>query len=129
MYALLLVPAFLGLLTNVIGNPITYEYVREKPYNVSYDHRAITINGIRTMLIIGVIHYPRSTSDVWPYLFQMAKNQGLNTIHTYFFWNFHELKQDVLDFSGRGNLSQFLQDAAHAGLFVNLRSGAYVCAE
>jgi hypothetical protein len=47
MYALLLVSAFLDLLTNVIGNPITYhQHVRGKSYNVSYDHRAITTNGI-----------------------------------------------------------------------------------
>jgi hypothetical protein len=129
MYSLLVASVLLGLLTNVIGNPITYEDVRGTPYTVSYDHRAITINGVRTMLISGVIHYPRSTPGMWPYLFQMAKNQGLNTIQTYVFWNYHEQKQGVLDFSGRGNLSKFLQDAADAGLFVNLRIGPYVCAE
>ena len=112
-----------------IAYPLTYENVRGKPYNVSYDHRAITINGVRTMLISGAMHYPRSTPGMWPYLFQMAKKQGLNTIQTYVFWNFHEQKQGVLDFSDRGNLSQFLQDAADAGLFVNLRIGPYVCAE
>ncbi len=35
----------------------------------------------------------------------------------------------MLDFSGRANLSRFLQEAANAGLFVNLRIGPYVCAE
>ena len=117
------------MILSAIAYPITYEHVRGKPYTVSYDHRAITINGVRTMLLSGVIHYPRSTPGMWPYLFQMAKKQGLNTIQTYVFWNFHEQKQGVLDFSGRGNLSQFLQDAADAGLFVNLRIGPYVCAE
>jgi hypothetical protein len=129
MHCLLLLPFLLGLLTNVVANPITYEHVRGSPYNVSYDHRAITINGQRTLLISGVIHYPRSTPGMWPYLFKMAKNQGLNTIQTYVFWNIHEQKQGVLDFSGRANLSKFLQDAADAGLFVNLRIGPYVCAE
>ena len=59
----------------------------------------------------------------------MAKYQGLNTIQTYVFWNFHEQKQGVLDFSGRANLSLFLQEAANAGLFVNLRIGPYICGE
>jgi hypothetical protein len=122
-------PVFLGLLANVVANPITYEHVRGTPYNVSYDHRAITINGQRTLLIAGVIHYPRSTPGMWPYLFKMAKNQGLNTIQTYVFWNIHEQQKGVLDFSGRANLSKFLQDAADAGLFINLRIGPYVCAE
>jgi len=60
---------------------------------------------------------------------KMAKNQGLNTVQTYVFWNIHEQKQGVLDFSGRANLSCFLEEAANAGLFVNLRIGPYVCAE
>ena len=130
MYRLVLLIVYcLGSLKNIIASPITYEDVRGTPYNVSYDHRAITINGVRTMLIAGVIHYPRSTPAMWPYLFQMAKKQGLNTIQTYVFWNIHEQKQGVLDFSGRANLNQFLQDAADAGLFINLRVGPYVCAE
>jgi hypothetical protein len=81
------------------------------------------------MLISGAIHYPRSTPGMWPYIMKMAKSQGLNTIQTYVFWNFHEPKQGVLDFSGRGNLSLFLEEAANAGLFVNLRVGPYICAE
>jgi hypothetical protein len=81
------------------------------------------------MLISGAIHYARSTPGMWPYIMKMAKNQGLNTIQTYVFWNIHEQKQGVLDFSGRANLSRFLQEAANAGLFVNLRVGPYVCAE
>ena len=120
---------FTALFICVATYPITYEDVRGRPYNVSYDHRAITINGVRTMLISGAIHYPRSTPAMWPYIMQMAKKQGLNTIQTYVFWNLHEQKQGVLDFSGRANLSRFLQEAANAGLFVNLRLGPYVCAE
>jgi hypothetical protein len=126
MYFLLVL---LSSLIYAIASPITYADVRGTPYKVAYDHRAITINGVRTMLISGAIHYPRSTPGMWPYIMKMAKNQGLNTIQTYVFWNLHEQKQGVLDFSGRANLSRFLQEAANAGLFVNLRIGPYVCAE
>ncbi len=119
----------LGLFTSLMTSPINYEDVRGTPYHVSYDHRAITINGVRTMLISGAMHYARSTPGMWPYLMKMAKNQGLNTVQTYVFWNIHEQKQDVLDFSGRANLSRYLQEAANAGLFVNLRIGPYVCGE
>ena len=129
MHLLVLVYICLTFFTYVVTSPITYKDVRGAPYNVSYDHRAITINGVRTILIAGAIHYPRSTPGMWPYIMKMAKDQGLNTVQTYVFWNMHELKQGVLDFSGRANLSKFLQDAADAGLFVNLRIGPYVCAE
>ncbi|UJR18590.1 hypothetical protein I4U23_005497 [Adineta vaga] len=114
---------------NTFAYPVTYDQVRGIPYRVSYDHRAITINGNRTLLFSGVIHYPRSTPAMWPYLMSKAKEQGLNTIQTYVFWNIHEQKRGTYDFSGRANLSLFLQEAANAGLFVNLRLGPYVCAE
>jgi len=119
----------IALLTFVYSSPISYEHVRGTPYKVSYDRRAIKINDVRTMLISGAIHYPRSTPGMWPYIMQMAKNQGLNTIQTYVFWNIHEHEQGVLDFSDRVNLSRFLQEAANAGLFVNLRVGPYICGE
>jgi hypothetical protein len=129
MQLLLILYICFRILNHATTNPITYENVRGTPYKVSYDHRAITINGVRTMLISGAIHYPRSTPPTWPYIMKMAKNQGLNTIQTYVFWNLHEPRQGIFDFSGRANLSQFLQEAANAGLFVNLRIGPYVSAE
>ena len=129
MQFLSLICLYFAVLACVVTSPVTYEHVRGTPYNVSYDHRAITVNGVRTMLISGAIHYPRSTPGMWPYILKMAKNQGLNTVQTYVFWNIHEQRPDVFDFTDRANLSQFLQDAANAGLFVNLRIGPYVCAE
>lgn len=35
-----------------------------KPFNVSYDHRAIIVDGKRRMLISAGIHYPRATPQV-----------------------------------------------------------------
>lgn len=32
--------------------------------NVTYDHRALVLNGARRVLISGTIHYPRSTPEV-----------------------------------------------------------------
>lgn len=129
MYFLPTISICFCILPCLLAYPITYNDVRGTPYKVSYDHRAFTINNVRTMLISGAIHYSRSTPAMWPYIMRMAKDQGLNTIQTYVFWNLHEPKQGVLDFSGRANLSQFLQAAADAGLFVNLRIGPYVDAE
>lgn len=56
-----LILIFIGYFSYTRPNPITYEQVRGTSYNVSCDHRAITINGVRTMLISGAIHYARST--------------------------------------------------------------------
>ncbi|XP_060960877.1 beta-galactosidase 1 isoform X2 [Cannabis sativa] len=97
--------------------------------NVSYDSRAILINGKRKILISGSIHYPRSTPQMWPELLQKAKNGGLDVIQTYVFWNGHEPSPGQYYFEGRYDLVGFIKLVAKAGLYVHLRIGPYVCAE
>ncbi|CAN1249622.1 Beta-galactosidase 8 [Linum perenne] len=97
--------------------------------NVSYDHRALVIDGKRRMLISGSIHYPRSTPDMWPDLIQKSKDGGVDVIETYVFWNVHEPVQNQYNFEGRYDLVQFIKVVAEAGLYVHLRIGPYVCAE
>ncbi|KAI3499705.1 hypothetical protein L1887_35511 [Cichorium endivia] len=58
--------------------------------NVSYDGRSLIIDGQRTILFSGSIHYARSTQDMWPSLIAKAKQGGLDVIQTYVFWNLHE---------------------------------------
>ncbi|XP_059626762.1 beta-galactosidase 8 [Cornus florida] len=97
--------------------------------NVSYDHRALVIDGKRRLLISGSIHYPRSTPDMWPDLIKKSKDGGLDVIETYVFWNLHEPVRSQYDFEGRKDLVKFVKLVAEAGLYVHLRIGPYVCAE
>ncbi|KAI4322247.1 hypothetical protein L6164_021958 [Bauhinia variegata] len=97
--------------------------------NVSYDHRALVIDGKRRVLISGSIHYPRSTAEMWPDLIQKSKDGGLDVIETYVFWNLHEPVRNQFDFEGRNDLVKFVKTVAAAGLYVHLRIGPYVCAE
>ena len=90
---------------------------------VSYDSRAVTIDGKRTLLLSGAIHYPRSTPAMWPELMQRSRNAGLNTIETYVFWNLHEAQRGVFDFSERLDLLHFCKVAQEYGLYVILRVG------
>ncbi|XP_010939579.1 beta-galactosidase 2 [Elaeis guineensis] len=96
---------------------------------VWYDHKAITVNGQRRILISGSIHYPRSTPEMWPDLIQKAKDGGLDVIQTYVFWNGHEPSPGEYYFEGRYDLVHFIKLVQQAGLFVHLRIGPYVCAE
>ncbi|GHO83329.1 hypothetical protein KSZ_13350 [Dictyobacter formicarum] len=96
---------------------------------MSYDSRAVIINGQRTLIVSGAIHYPRSTPAMWPELLRQSKEAGLNTIETYVFWNLHEREQGVFDFSDRLNLFHFCELAEQYGLHVILRIGPYICAE
>ncbi|KAM3192021.1 hypothetical protein ACQJBY_069332 [Aegilops geniculata] len=96
---------------------------------VSYDHRAVVINGQRRILMSGSIHYPRSTPEMWPDLIQKAKDGGLDVIQTYVFWNGHEPTRGQYHFADRYDLVRFVKLAKQAGLYVHLRIGPYVCAE
>jgi len=96
---------------------------------VTYDHKALVINGERRILISGSIHYPRSTAEMWPDLFRKAKDGGLDVIQTYVFWNMHEPSPGNYNFEGRFDLVKFVKLAQEAGLYVHLRIGPYVCAE
>ena len=64
-------------------------------------------------------------------MFTKAKNDGYNMVQTYFFHNAHQPKLGDWPWiqTGPANLRLFLEKAAKAGFFVDLRIGPYVCAE
>lgn len=97
--------------------------------SVTYDHKALIINGQRRILISGSIHYPRSTPEMWPDLIQKAKDGGLDVIQTYVFWNGHEPSPGNYYFEDRFDLAKFVKLVQQAGLYVHLRIGPFVCAE
>ncbi|XP_057415941.1 beta-galactosidase 3-like [Lotus japonicus] len=96
---------------------------------VTYDRKAILINGQRRILLSGSIHYPRSTPDMWEDLIQKAKEGGLDVIETYVFWNVHEPSPGNYNFEGKYDLVKFIKTVQKAGLYAHLRIGPYVCAE
>ncbi|TYI76560.1 hypothetical protein E1A91_D06G084800v1 [Gossypium mustelinum] len=96
---------------------------------VSYDSKAIIINGRRRILLSGSIHYPRSTPQMWPDLIAKAKEGGLDVIQTYVFWNGHEPSPGNYHFEDRYDLVRFIKLVQQAGLYVHLRIGPYICAE
>ncbi|OVA13906.1 D-galactoside/L-rhamnose binding SUEL lectin domain [Macleaya cordata] len=96
---------------------------------VTYDHRALVIDGQRRVLLSGSIHYPRSTPDVWPELIRKSKEGGLDVIETYIFWNYHEPIKGEYYFEGRFDLVRFVKTVQEEGLYVHLRIGPYACAE
>ncbi|RYR67032.1 hypothetical protein Ahy_A03g013256 [Arachis hypogaea] len=71
--------------------------------SITYDHKAIVVNGQRKILFSGSIHYPRSTPQIWPELIQKVKEGGLDVIQTYVFWNGHEPSP------GKGNFAAILK--------------------
>ena len=109
---------------------VRYHDVAGSAYTVTYDERSFLINDKRTIILSGSVHYPRSTPGMWDYIFEEMVEDGLNAVEIYVFWNIHEFKRgQEYDFTGPANLPLFIEKAAKAGLFVNLRIGPYVCAE
>ncbi|XP_042490241.1 beta-galactosidase 9-like [Macadamia integrifolia] len=100
-----------------------------KPFNVSYDHRALIIDGKRRMLISAGIHYPRATPEMWPDLIAKSKEGGADLIQTYVFWNGHEPIRGQYNFEGRYDIIKFVKLVWSSGLYLHLRIGPYVCAE
>ena len=60
--------------------PFPYTAVRGRPYNVSYDSRALLIDSQRVLLQSGIVHYPRSTPGMWPGLMRRLREANLNTV-------------------------------------------------
>jgi beta-galactosidase len=87
------------------------------------------LNGKPFRVISGEMHYLRIPRAYWRDRFRMAKAMGLNTITTYVFWNAHEPRPGVYDFSGNRDVAEFVREAQQEGLYVILRPGPYACAE
>eukprot|EP01051_Picozoa_sp_SAG22_P015148 SAG22_NODE_1943_length_3285_cov_1.767420_1_plen_184_part_00 len=95
--------------------------------NVSWDGRSLLVDSQRLLLTGGEVDYARSTPGMWPTVMRRARENGLNCIASYVFWNLHEETENAtLRWDGRRDLRRFLQEAQEAGLWVHLRLGPYV---
>ena len=87
------------------------------------------LDGHPFQILSGEMHYPRVPRAYWRDRFRKARAMGLNTITTYVFWNIHEPRPGVYDFSGQNDVAEYIREAQQEGLYVILRPGPYVCAE
>ena len=122
VFASYLLFGFFALSTRGVGQTL-----RTPPVTIEGDHflRA----GKPYQIISGTIHYPRVPREYWRDRLRKARAMGLNTVETYVFWNLHEPRPGVFDFSGQLDLARFIRMAQEEGLNVLLRPGPYVCAE
>jgi beta-galactosidase len=87
------------------------------------------LDGKPFRIISGEMHYARVPRAYWRDRLRMAKAMGLNAVTTYVFWNAHEPRPGVYDFSGNLDVAEFVREAQQEGLYVILRPGPYSCAE
>jgi beta-galactosidase len=80
-------------------------------------------------IVSGAIHYPRVPREYWRDRLRKARAMGLNTVETYAFWNVHEPREGVFDFSDNNDIAAFVRMAQDEGLNVIVRPGPYICGE
>ena len=88
-----------------------------------------TLNGKPFRILSGAIHYFRVVPTYWRDRLLKLKAMGLNTVETYVAWNVHEPRPGTFEFSGRYDVTSFINLAHTLGLYVILRPGPYICAE
>lgn len=96
---------------------------------VAFENRSILIDGKKTQLIAGAMHYFRVPRECWRDRLEKAVALGLNCIETYMCWNLHERREGEFDFSGRLDFEAYLKLVQEYGLYAIVRPGPYICSE
>lgn len=94
--------------------------------SITFDGQSFLIDGRRTWLVAGTIHWARATRDMWPALIHQAKSAGFNTVTVPVIWARHEPRPSQFDFTGDNDLRAFVELVGQAGMHAVLRVGPYV---
>ncbi len=100
--------------------------------NLAFDEKNFFIDGIPTYFNCGEFHYFRVPKQDWKRRMQLLKAAGGNAIATYIPWSVHEPVEGHFLFDqgdGITDLTDFLECAKDAGLFVVARPGPYSYSE
>lgn len=93
------------------------------------DGQDFRVDGKKTKIISGAIHYFRLPKESWFNSLYNLKALGANTVETYIPWNMHEMKEGEFNFADNLDLKKFIDLSAEMGLYVILRPTPYICAE
>ena len=121
--------AWVVLLCGLVAAVPGFAATKTQPHTFVAGHGEFLLDGKPFQIISGSMHYERIPRAYWRDRLRMAKAMGLNSITTYVFWNWHEPKPGVFDFSGNRDVAEFVREAQQEGLYVLLRPGPYSCAE
>ncbi|MBR5699270.1 MAG: beta-galactosidase [Prevotella sp.] len=101
----------------------------QKPGTFTVGDKTFLLNGQPFVVKAAEVHYPRIPRPYWEHRIKMCKALGMNTLCLYVFWNIHEQKEGVFDFTGNNDVAEFCRLAQKNGMYVIVRPGPYVCAE
>jgi beta-galactosidase len=105
------------------GNDAIYPAAPAAKTAIDFDNAGFLINGQRTVIMSGSIHYPRIPHELWADRLLRLKRCNFNTVQTYAFWNYSEPRKNQFDFTGDADISKFLSTAQELGLYATARPG------
>ena len=109
---------------------VSFSQAQQVKHEFSLSKTEFLLDGKPFQIISGEMHPARIPKEYWRHRILMAKAMGCNTIAVYIFWNYHELKEGVFDFTTENrNIAEFITICKQEGMWVLLRPGPYVCAE
>ena len=118
-----------GLLTAVLS-PVHADVRPRAPHSFALSATDFMLDGRPFQIRSCELHPARIPAEYWSHRIRMAKAMGCNTVAAYLFWNAHEEREGVFDFStGSRAIARFIRLAQAEGMWVLLRPGPYVCAE
>ena len=86
-------------------------------HKLTIDGGQFLLDGKPFQIISGEMHYPRIPREYWRARLKMARAMGLNSVTTYVFWNLHEPKPGVYDFSGQLDVAEFILEGNYISPF------------
>ncbi|RRK01431.1 hypothetical protein Ga0100231_001085 [Opitutaceae bacterium TAV4] len=104
----------------------------ENPRNgdcVEVNASHIMRNGRPCLPVMGEFHYSRYPREEWELEILKIKAGGIRILATYIFWNHHEEKRGVFNWSGQRDLRAFIGLCKKHGLEVALRIGPFAHGE
>ena len=117
--------AMLGLL----APPVQAQVQRTQVAPLQVDGDRFLLRGKPFQIISGELEYARIPRADWKDRLRKVHAMGMNTITVYVFWNLHERRPGIYDFSGQNHVAEFIREAGEEGLYVVLRPGPYICGE
>ena len=124
---LVLVGLVLWLATGLYaGEPFRFgTAVRPDGQTLYVDGTGILLNNEYVLPVMGEIHFSRIPEKDWKREILKMKAGGIDIAASYVFWNHHESKEGVMDWSGNRNLRKYLETCRDCGMMVVLRVGPY----
>jgi beta-galactosidase len=86
-------------------------------------------NGQPFIPVIGEFHFSRYPNQYWNEELKKMKAGGITTVATYVFWNMHEFKEGMFDWTGDLDVRRFTELCAQNGLNVLMRVGPFAHGE